>query len=166
MSVARTRAYARDSSVSVERSRSELERELRRFGAEDFVILVGVGRGGVQCKLGDRWIRLAIVMPPVESFLDDGKRRVSPSKARLRWEQEERRLWRVLVMLTKAKLVAVSEGLTDVQTAFLGETILPDASTVADWLVPQVEYALETGRMPSLLDDALPALPAPREGAA
>src|SRR6516165_3177484 len=39
----------------------------------------------------------------------------------------------------------------DDRGAFLGETVLPDKQTVAEYMAPQIEAAYATGQMPKLL---------------
>lgn len=44
-------------------------------------------------------------------------------------------------MIIKAKLEAVESGISTIEREFLYEIVLPDGSTVGDWVIPQVECA-------------------------
>ena len=68
-----------------------------------------------------------------------------------RTEQQRMARWRALWLVIKAKLEAIDIGITTIEEAFLAETILPDRSTVAETMLPQIESAYSTGTMPPLL---------------
>lgn len=55
------------------------------------------------------------------------------------------------MLVIKARLEAVDIGITTLDEAFLAETVLPDRSTVAEVMLPQIESAYSTGKMPPLL---------------
>jgi hypothetical protein len=45
----------------------------------------------------------------------------------------------------------VESGISTFEQEFLAHIILPDNSTVGDWIGPQIEQAYETGAMPPML---------------
>jgi len=54
-------------------------------------------------------------------------------------------------LVIKAKLEAVETGITTFQDEFLAHIMLPDGSTVSEFVGPQLEIAYENGEMPRLL---------------
>lgn len=59
--------------------------------------------------------------------------------------------WRALWLVIKAKLEAIDVGILTIEEAFLAETVLPDRHTVAEVMLPQIESAYGSGKMPPLL---------------
>ena len=57
-------------------------------------------------------------------------------------------------MVIKAKLEAVTAGISTVETEFLANIVLPDNSTAGEWMIPQIDQAYRTGDMPPLLPAA------------
>ena len=72
----------------------------------------------------------------------------------------ERQAWRALVL--KAKLEAVEAGITTIEQEFLADMVIPGDVTVGETLLPRLDDALNTGRMPDLLPGggAIPLPPA------
>ena len=71
--------------------------------------------------------------------------------AREAWEQEVRRRWRVFVIAIKAKLELIAAGVSTVDREFLADLLLPDGTTVSSRLIPELDRALERGKLPALL---------------
>jgi hypothetical protein len=67
------------------------------------------------------------------------------------WEQGCRARWRQLYLLVKAKIEAVSIGLSTVEREFLADVYLPDGRTVGEALAPQLAEAYANGTFPRLL---------------
>ncbi|GAH76128.1 unnamed protein product [marine sediment metagenome] len=57
----------------------------------------------------------------------------------------------MLAFIIKAKLEAVELGVRDFEEEFLGNIMLPDSRTVADYLKPELEEAYLKGKMPKML---------------
>jgi hypothetical protein len=161
------RRYAEGTEVTSDRSRLELERLLTAHGATGFVSGwdASTAEHRIIFRVADRMIRLSVplVDPDADEF------RLTPSG---KWERtakqskdaataEQRRRWRALVLVVKAKLVAVADGVQTLEEAFLADVLLPDQRTVGEWLAPQLDTAYATAEMPSLLPGcgrrALPA---------
>lgn len=66
-------------------------------------------------------------------------------------EQASRQRWRALALVIKAKLEAVESGITEFEHEFMAHIMLPDGSTVGDFMVPQIAAAYRSGNMPPLL---------------
>lgn len=143
--------FARDTTVAVAKSRAEIEEMLRRHGAHAYASGWDANRATIGFTLGGRMVQLQVVVPPLESFTMNGKRRRSPAQARAAFEQENRRRWRALALVIKAKLEAVASGISTLEQEFLAHVVLPNGSTVGDWLAPQLEESYSCGRMPPML---------------
>jgi hypothetical protein len=54
------------------------------------------------------------------------------------YEKEERRMWRAVTLVIKAKLEAVESNITTFDQEFLPFIVMPDGRTIAEILVPQL----------------------------
>lgn len=154
--------YAERTEVASDRSRAEIERTLRRYGATSFAYgwdqLVAV----VMFELANRRIRFRLPMPDRDSreFTETPTGRMRSEKAAEEaWEQAGRQRWRALALVIKAKLEAVEAGITTVEQEFLAHIMLPDGSTVGDWAAPQLAIAYERNQMPALMPGTSEARP-------
>lgn len=147
--------YAAETSVSTGKSRDEIERTLRRYGAEAFGYISEAKAAVVMFRMAGRHIKFVLPLP------DPAAREFThtPSKAQARtadaaeaaWEQACRQRWRALALVIKAKLEAVEAGITTVEDEFLAHTVLPDGSTVGEWAKPQIALTYQSGDMPTRL---------------
>lgn len=146
--------YAAGTNVTVERSRAEIERTLARFGADEFMYGYDATRAIVQFTAQDRRVRFVLRMPDKTdrrfTHTPTGKVRTR-EQALSQWEQGCREAWRALAEVIKAKLVAVETGIVGFEEEFASHIVLPDGSSVGDWLLPQIAQAYELHRMPSML---------------
>lgn len=151
-----TGRYAAGTEVSSDRSRTEIERTLRRYGATQF--LYGwTGRGAtVGFTANGRSIRFELPMPDAADHeftrTDTGRTRTETAAADA-YEKAVRQRWRALALVVKAKLEAVSSGIVTFEDEFLGNTVLPGGATVADAVREHVAEAYATGRVPALMPD-------------
>jgi hypothetical protein len=163
--------YAEGTSVPMERSRTEIEKTLMRYGASGF---------------GYGWEQRVEVTPPkcrqsrcdpenIVMCLRDHRWEVAPERRDTRdvvlvgFRFKERRIqleipmptereagtkakheaavrqrWRALVLVIKAKLEAVASGISTLEHEFLANVVLEDGRTVAQALVPRLH---EAGRL-------------------
>ena len=147
--------YAENTSVSVEKSKAEIERILQRYGADAFSYATDQERAVVQFRMAGKIVRLQLTMPDRndEEFQYTPSRgyKREPNAASKAWEQACRQRWRALALVIKAKLEAVETGITTFEEEFLSSIVLPDNSTVAQFMIPQVVKAYEVGEMPLML---------------
>lgn len=142
------RRYAEGTDVPIERSRVELETLLRNHGA--WQITIGwdydAQRGAVVFRLRDRFVRLTVQVPPRTAFAKDdkGKPRTAEQVTRL-VHAEERRKWRAMLLLCKAKLETISGGDSTFEREFLADILLGDGSTVGDIAPAQIAEAYASG---------------------
>jgi hypothetical protein len=160
-------AFAENTQVPVERSRAEIETMLRRYGASQFVSGWDADKAVVGFSAQARQLRFVLKMPAKDEkrFLQTHHKNRhfattnSKEQATRLYEQEVRRLWRALALSIKAKLEAVESGIETFEEAFMPHIVLPDGSTVGQFISPQLERVYAGGEMPRLL----PALPARRD---
>ena len=131
--------YAEGTGVPVERSRQEIETLLRRHGATGFATSWDKDRYTLLFDLKKRRVRFDISAPDAKTYRDTK-----------RWQAEERRRWRALLLIVKAKLELVASGDTDFDVEFLGNIVI-GGKTIAERLLPQLDEAASHGVLPPLL---------------
>lgn len=147
--------YAADTSVSQDKSRNEIEATLKRYGATSFMYASEATAAMIGFRISDRMVKFVLPMPDPQAreFTHTPAKGMarSPAEAQKAWEQAGRQRWRALALVIKAKLEAVSAGITTIEDEFLAHTVLPDGSTVGQFMKPQLEVAYERGSMPTTL---------------
>lgn len=151
--------YAEGTSVPEDRSRSEIERVLKSYGATQFAYATKENLAVVMFRASERVIRITVPFPPVESFRmfpkrkgEYAARRRSDGAVEQVHAMEVRRRWRALLLAIKAKLEAVQSGITTFEAEWLAHIVLPNGQTFGEWAMPQ----LASGLMPT----DIPMLPA------
>lgn len=147
--------YASGTSVTADRSRAEIEKMMIRFGADQFVSgWERDGRAMIGFRVHSRMVRIFLPMPdksdPLIALTAAGRTR-SAVQQRDAYDAEERRRWRSLVLVIKAKLAAVEDGISSVEREFLSDIVMPNGATLGEWIAPQLESAYGDGRMPALM---------------
>lgn len=146
--------YAASTSVSVEKSRAEIERTLARYGAEAFMYGWDQARAVIQFQAHDRHIRFLLPLPDRDdrafTRTPTGKARTAESAAK-EWEQACRQRWRALNLVIKAKLEAVEAGISEFEDEFMAYVVLPSGATVGEFMRPQIDQAYTSGLMPAML---------------
>lgn len=145
--------YAKDTSVSVERSRAEIESMLIRYGADEFASGWRAGEALIGFQYNGMEIRFSLPLPARKDFLVTPARgfRRSESAAHEAWEQGCRQRWRALALVLKAKLEAVEVGITTFETEFLPHVMMPGGQTIAQVLVPRLEQLSSQGGLLKML---------------
>lgn len=128
-----TRRFAEDTSVPASRSQDEVKKRLRAAGADQIAVYESAEKSAVVFTLEGRQYRITIPAP-------------AQSKNAA---QEERRSWRLLLLLVKSKLEAVREGATTVEREFLADMVTPSGMTVSELVGPQMALAYEKGVQPA-----------------
>ena len=143
-------AYAEKTTVSVERSKAEIETLLMRHGCDAIATMVDMRemKSAVQFRASDRMIRFTLLLPDEEQFAWANHRKRTPANRRKAHDQALRQRWRALLLCIKAKLEAVESGIETFEEAFLAQIMLPDNTTVGQRMIPAVCAAYETGKMP------------------
>lgn len=146
--------YAAQTTVTPERSRGEIEKVLRRYGADGFMYGWEGRRALVGFRVHGRQVRFEVPMPSPDDDairLTPKRQRRSPAQITSALEQEERRRWRALALAIKAKLEVVESEIATFEEEFLAHILLPDGSTVGSQVLPAVERAYADEAMPKLL---------------
>jgi hypothetical protein len=145
--------YASSTQVSSEKSRAEIERTLRKYGATAFGYATQGRIAAIQFEIAGRRILFKLTLPDPNSrgFTHSSRGPRTKALSATAWEQACRQRWRALALVIKAKLEAVESGITTVEAEFLAHTIMPNGQTVGEWALPQVARLYETGQMPPML---------------
>lgn len=147
-------AYADKTSVGTSQSIIEIERTLTRYGADQFMYGTQPGKVAVGFVMGGRQVRIVVPLPEKTDkqfwITETGKKR-SESVALKEWEQACRQRYRALALVVKAKLEAVEAGITTFDEEFMAHLVLPGGQTVGQRLLPEINEAQRTGKLPPLL---------------
>jgi hypothetical protein len=150
--------FAEGTEVSPEKSKMEIERILARYGATSFASGWQNGRAVIAFTANNRHVKFVLPLPdktdknaPWRRKKNDGWSGPSDSAVQVRYDAEVRRLWRALALAIKAKLEVVDSGIASFEHEFMAHIVMPNGSTVGDWMEPQIENAYRSGNMPPLL---------------
>lgn len=154
-------AYAESTSVSPEKSQAEIAKLLLKYGANGFTYGWDGGFAQVAFRAHERVVRFTVPLPDPDErrfhIGPSGRTRTNPEGA---YDQEVRRRWRSMVLVIKAKLEAVSTGVTTFEDEFMAHIVLPDGRTVGDVVRERIEVAYKLGQA----IDLLPGLPGGASG--
>jgi hypothetical protein len=123
--------YAARTTVPVEKTKSEIEKLVRRYGAKGFVGGWQNDMARIEFIAHGRHIRFSVVVPANA--------------------QAERQKWRSLLLLVKAKLEAVDAKIATFEEAFVGDIVMPDGRTVWESAREPIKLAYEGGKPVALL---------------
>lgn len=126
-----TRRYAAETSVPVDRTKSEIERTITRYGATAFMTGWENQKAMLSFTFDGRMVR----------FIIEG----SEGKTQKRRDQSGRQRWRALLLLIKAKLEYVDSGIHQFEEEFLGNIVTDNGETVAERIIPQLELGTANG---------------------
>src|SRR3990167_11457880 len=118
--------YARQTMVSTERSKAEIERTLARYGAASFAYASKQDAAMIEFQVGGKRIRFIMPLPDRNSqgIVYDGRRhKRSPEQQAVAWDQACRVSWRALALLVKAKLESVASKITTLEQEFLAHIV-------------------------------------------
>jgi hypothetical protein len=123
--------YARNTRVPPEKTRAEIERCVRKYGASGFIAGWQGDAVRIEFLARDRHIRMTMTEPA------DAR----PARAK----------WRSLLLLVKAKLEAVDAKITTFEEAFLGDIVMPDGRTVYEATKGPIKVAYDKKEPTNLL---------------
>lgn len=140
--------YAQDTKVTSDKSRTEIERTLRRYNADEFQYGWNATEARVGFAIANRRVLFRLPLPDrsAKTFTrtPTGRER-SCAAAETEYEQAVRQRWRALALVIKAKLEAVEAGITTIEQEFGMFILLPNGETVGDVITPQIQHAYEGG---------------------
>lgn len=154
--------YAQKTNVSVEKSKFELDKLLGAHGATRRGVMADdtAGSAVVAFCLDGRPIRIEVTLPTAESLEADALNGRPPrgwkswtDHKRQSWckkeaVQQRKQRWRALVLLTKAKLETISDGLSTVEGEFLAHLVMPSGKRLLEEATPALVAALEGEQAP------------------
>lgn len=145
--------YAKQTTVSADRSLTEIRNTIRRYGASDFAFLERDDIAAISFVTGNRHVRFAITLPDATSreftHTPTGQPRAQ-STQRTEHEKAVRQLWRALGLVIKAKLEAVESQIASFDEEFFAYLVLPNGQTVYEQVHEQVALSIDTGSAPRL----------------
>lgn len=160
------RRFAEGTDVSPERSRAEIEAVLRRYGATEFASGWAPDRATIMFAHGQWRVRFFLPIPKIEAFnpakgnepkgwnsWTPERRKTFVQRAR---DAEERRRWRALALVIKAKLEAIASKITTFEDEFLAHIMIPGGITVGEKIASQLIDSYKTGGTPPLLGTGAP----------
>lgn len=156
-------AYAKDTTVSVSKSKAEIEDVLAKYGATNFtcgsmeeknLALIGFR---IKTKAGELLaIRIHLPLPNKDAFAKiKYKNRCyaqdcTPEQQHQRWEQACRSAWRSLLLCVKARLEACDSGISTIEREFMPDIVTENGQTLAQIVLPQIP-AMARGEPPRLM---------------
>jgi hypothetical protein len=144
-------AFAEGTTVSVSKTRIEIEDLLEKYKATHRAVAVEPGRAVVYFVMGNRHVRFAMPLATLEQAPKMPKRRwreFTEDQRRGWLEQRHREQWRALLLTLKAKFVALEGKVETFEQAFLAHLVVPGGGTVGEEILPRLEEAYRTGQMP------------------
>lgn len=134
------RRFAEGTKVPVDRTRPEIERLVRDHKATSFGSMWDKDSFVVMFELRGKRLRFDVRAPETKKY-----------PLQRDWEAEERRRWRALLLILKAKLEMVESGDAEFESEFLANFVLKNGSTIATNFLPNLRAILDTSSMPKLL---------------
>ena len=151
-------AFASATTVSIAKSKAEIERLLTRYGADQFAYAIEERRALIGFAVAARKVRFVLPLPAKNErrfthrelkYGNEVER--GEGAAIAEWEQENRRLWRSLALIIKAKLEAVASGIVTFESEFLSHFVMPNGRTVGEDIGPKLLEMHESGKQVPLL---------------
>ena len=151
--------YAAGTTVSVEKSKAEIEQIVTRYGAAGFASGWHAQSANVQFVIAGRLIRFVMTLPARDEkaftqYRPGGghfvKDRSADAAFKL-WEQACRQKWRALALLVKAKLEAVDAQISTIEEAFFADIVMSDGRTVYERAREAVALEYQTREPVALL---------------
>ena len=127
-------AYAVKTKVPVYQTKMEIEKMVKKAGAEGFGLMELKGRVQIAFQMNRRNIMFRVMVPENDP-------------------QGERSMWRALSLTIKGKLESWERGIETFEEAFLANIVMPDGRTVADHAAPAIESGYSSGKSVPLLPD-------------
>jgi hypothetical protein len=122
--------FAAKTKVPVDKTRLDIERLVKRYGAKGFIAGWQGETARIEFLAADRHIRLSVTVPDNE--------------------QAARQKWRALLLVLKAKLESVDAKIATFEQAFATDIVLPSGKTVWEEIREPIKLAYE-GKAVALL---------------
>lgn len=143
MAMAKAANYAQKTTVTVAKSKHDIEAVITRFGATSFLSGYDGNRVFVAFRFKERNVKFTMTTP-----LPGGTHRFSTAASR---EAEERRLWRCLYLLIKAKLTAVQDGIVVFDQEFYAHVLTATGETIYERTKDQLALEYKENKVQPLM---------------
>ncbi len=143
-------AFAEGTTVPIDRTRAEIEKWLRRGGADQMNSGWSEDKAVIAFRMHGRFVKIEMPLAKL-----NGLKGSKPEQGRWRTKEgidtENRRRWRAMLLYVRAKLESVESGIMCFDDAFMAHMVLPSGQTVSQFMRPQIEAAYSKGEMPKAL---------------
>ena len=158
-------AYATNTTVSVSKTKAEIEDVLTRYGASNFAtaMIDAKNQAGIFFRLHTKaGEALAVrITPPLPAKADFAKKIAgrgwkrgevdcTPEEQNKLWEQACRSKWRALLLVVKARLEACDAEISTIEREFMPDIVTENGQTVGELVMRQLP-ALARGEPPMLM---------------
>jgi len=131
-------SYANKTQVSVEQSQMEIQRLLQRYGATGFGI--NWGSNTILFEIKSHAVKIQIPLPDRNDFKNtSGGSKRNNTQIDTAYDQALKQRWRALVLVIKAKLEAITTGITTIENEFMAHFVLPNGQTLSQYILPQMK---------------------------
>lgn len=133
--------YAKNTTVSIAKSRAEIEQLVFKYAGRDtnFSFAQMKGLAAILFTAHGRQVKFTVPTTTQEEGAEKAKHKrcLHPSDAQIdAWrDKEERRRWRALLLIIKAKLEAVESGIHTFEQEFLAHIVVEDTTTIYERIV-------------------------------
>lgn len=136
--------YAKNTTVSIEKSKGELERVLIKYGAKRFATGWDDKSAVIMFTMNDKGLKFTIPIPSKDDIpqLNSYGRKRPENVIYQDYEKAQRQVWRAVVLIIKAKLESVESGICFFEQEFLPYFITADGQTIAERLLPDFDNIL------------------------
>lgn len=150
-----SKRYASDTSVSVSRSRDELETTIAKYGGTHFAYATTPESAVILFVFNNRKVRFTLVLPDkfdkAFTHTPTGRNTRTDGERIKAWEQACRARWRALNLVVKAKMEAIECGITTFEEEFLAHFVTISGETVGQKILPELDRKLSDIRSNQLL---------------
>lgn len=147
--------YAKDTEVSVEKTRAEIESTVVKYGASAFGSMWEHGRAVISFQMNNRRLKFVLPLPDRSdkrfAFSPAGRNYRDEAGKQKAWEQSCRQLWRALLLAIRAKLEAVECKISTFDEEFMAHIVMPDGRTIGELVLPDIPLAISGGTSIKLL---------------
>jgi hypothetical protein len=150
--------YAANTQVTSDKSRTEIERTVKRDGATRFSYMTDESSATIGFTIKDRSIRFVLPLPDY----NDDDFRLTANKQYLRsdsahdelYEKAVRQKWRALALVIKAKLESIEVNISTLEQESYANTVLPNNQTIYEYTHLQFGMAIAQNDMKALTSSA------------
>ncbi len=138
--------FAERTTVSVEKSKVEIEKLLVRYGAEEFVSGWTGKTAQILFVMKSKRIKFILHLPVESEY-----------KNVAQYAQANRQRWRALLLCIKAKFESVASAITTFEEEFLPHFVIPgDGRTLGEIMIPQLKNSYDSQKaLPPLLSQSI-----------